>query len=498
MLGGSISHVSIVRRTTPLFVVVFVASLIFPHLSSAHPRGASVATTKSLAALDSDIKCIALVNLLVMGDEARDLDDLRTVFPPGPDGISLFQMKQHLCAEGLAVRVVQPANGPIQLAPSQYAIAHANGDHFVVLFLESNEEIGVADPSDIVDYRKIAASLSGNYLLVEAKDKEVPSHAADGSARWRGALFPRGVQVDFGVVQRDSVLRGSFVLRNPYSHDMLLAQVASSCGCLEIDGFPRNIAPFDSNEVEFTFRVGRSAGEIVKHLIVQITEPHAIMQRIDVYARVSGGTLISPPQLQISAEQGAQIQRTVEVRGSYDMPEGANVPIRIDGATLDIECLDLEVTQVRSGFFRLTVSGVMASEGRTEGKIMLHTNDPQKSLHEIPLQVDVEPTVFPVPKEVILLPEKGKRPRGLAEVRSHMPIRIESCQVSSELFQVEHLQDSSESCRNLFAFSVAQEDSHQLPDLRGFADICFSFSRGGTGTVRIGLRTGQAPPYLQK
>jgi ABC-type bacteriocin/lantibiotic exporter with double-glycine peptidase domain len=158
---------------------VFFAVISMAGLAVCAPLSAetvsTVTVTNSPPGLGCGTDCVALVCLLLKGNYAPALDELRDEIPLTAKGTSLLQLQEFLTGEGFMVSAVRDIQPPIVLKHRQYAIAHLDSAHFVVLFAKPDGQIGVVDPPNFVEYEDIAKHLTGNYLLVSARVADLAS-----------------------------------------------------------------------------------------------------------------------------------------------------------------------------------------------------------------------------------------------------------------------------------------------------------------------------------
>ncbi len=223
-------------------------------------------------------------------------------------------------------------------------------------------------------------------------------------------LPPNQRQHDFGAVPKASKAEHRFVLHNPFSSDLIVQSVRTSCGCTTPTIIDKVIKPGETGAVLAKFNTDRFTGEKKATVTVTLSQPQYTEIQLNVRGYIRSDIVLQPYEAAFgSVPEGAGAKLALEL----------NYLGRADWTIQEITCpfsflkANFEVVSREGQKVRYAIEVLLdgsAPEGYFENQLVIHTNDNRLKTFPIHVSGKVDKPLQTAPTSLALGPVKPNEP----------------------------------------------------------------------------------------
>ena len=250
---------------------------------------------------------------------------------------------------------------------------------------------------------------------------------------------------DFGVVARGAKVEHRFVVENPYTEDMHIESVRSSCGCSAAELTKQRLrarkdydpAPYDQAEIVVTVDTrGSSLGRKDATITVKFAPPFATEVQLHVHTYIRSDVVVQPGVAQFGVvNQGAAAEQILAI--SYAGRNDWQIQ-RVKCANPCIEATPVETSRT-PGLVHYNIVVKLkpdAPPGYIQDQLVLVTNDYDAKASHVPIAVEgLVAAALSASPVWMGVAEPGQPVTRNLVVRGRSPFRILAVQSSDARFR---------------------------------------------------------------
>lgn len=257
----------------------------------------------------------------------------------------------------------------------------------------------------------VAAILAWKSIALAQAPAAANADTAQGSAKIK---FDSTIH-DFGRVPENQIVQADFTFTNTGSAVLEVTDVKPSCGCTTLTNWDRRVEPGKTGVIPIRFNSANYNGPVTRFITVACNDPSATNLSLQIKATVWKAINVTPMTVYfalITSDPLTNVTRIAKITNGDEAQ-----PLTLASPTSDRPFFKATIKTNQPGKeYDLEVGLVPPLNGSNlSGSITIATSSAKMPMLNIPVVVNIQPPVTPLPTQIVMPdgPLDGKRELGV-------------------------------------------------------------------------------------
>lgn len=241
---------------------------------------------------------------------------------------------------------------------------------------------------------------------------------------WAKKMF-QTTSHDFGTLDQGQKAEFDFVLENPYSEEVKIASVHTSCGCAKPEIKQKKLKPHEKGTVTAKFDTATFLGTKSATITVVFDKPFTGEVQLHLQAFIRGDTLVKPASVQFgTVEENRGAEKTINVTH-----KGNNkwqiMAIRSSNSHLSAQAREINRSGEQVSYEVVVRLHKNFPKGRFCERLIIQTNNSKSSQLVVPVEGIVAGAFTVSPTSLLMgVMEPGQKSTRQLVIQAKKPFRV--------------------------------------------------------------------------